>query len=140
MKSKNEMKYVYPKKVKIAAIVAAVAVLLVITELLLYNLGPVMLHHEDIVTGENSTVFVSREEAKEIKNMMNTKSFSGAFPTTCGYDMNVAVTIGFRHYRVAMDGCTGLSLPIGTSFDISDANMEKLHSIFEKYDMHFPCI
>ena len=140
MKNKNEMKYVYPKKVKIAAVVAAVAVLLVITELLLYNFGPVMLHYEDIVTGENSTVFVSRKEAKEIKNIMNTKSYSGVFPTSCGYDMNVAVTIGFRHYLVAMDGCTGISLPIGTSFDISDENMDRLHSIFEKYDMHFPCI
>ncbi len=138
MEKKNEMKYVYPKKIKIAVIVVAAIVLLVAVELVLYNFGPVMLHYEDITTGENSTVFVSRSEAVEIRNMLNRKTVSSG--DTCGYDINVAVTIGFRHYMVAMDGCEGVRLPVGIGFDLSSANMDRLHQIFEKYDMYFPCI
>lgn len=95
------------------------------------------------VNETQTDVILTKEEAASVIEILDDQeyfSFLSGVPG-CGFDKNVSLQVGNRVYAVACDKCNVVQ-DLGNLrfFDIPQKDMEYIHSLFEKYGGHFPCI
>ena len=88
-------------------------------------------------------VFLTAEEAGRVVDILDNREYSPFLSGVpgCGFDKDISVQVGNRVYAVARDKCNVVQ-DLGNLrfFDIPQEDMEYIHSLFEKYGGHFPCI
>ena len=92
---------------------------------------------------DNISVTLEDDEAKKVIDILNGNNYdpiSSGVPS-CGFDKNISLKIGGRTFAIACDTCNCIQ-DLGNLryFDISEEDMEYIHSLFEKYGGYFPCI
>ena len=92
---------------------------------------------------ENISVTLEDNEAEKIVDILSENNydphFSGA--PSCGFNKNISLKVGNRIFAIACDTCNCIQ-DLGNLkyFDIPKADMEYIHSLFEKYGGYFPCV
>ena len=107
------------------------------TEKIIYIRQVSRFNKKDIcVTLEDSEA----EKVIDILNGNNYATVSSGVPS-CGFDKNISLNVGDRIFPIACDTCNCIQ-DLGNLryFDISQEDMEYIHSLFEKYGGYFPCI
>ena len=80
------------------------------------------------------------EKVIDILNGNNYDSFLTGVPS-CGFDKNISLKVGGRTFAIACDTCNCIQdISNLRYFDIPEEDMEYIHSLFEKYGGHFPCV
>ena len=88
-------------------------------------------------------VTLEDSEAEKVIDILNGNNYapvSSGVPS-CGFDKNISLNVGDRIFAIACDTCNCIQ-DLGNLryFDISQEDMEYIHSLFEKYGGYFPCI
>ncbi len=92
---------------------------------------------------ENICVTLEADEAKNVIRILNGRSYSSIASgmPSCGFNPNVSLSVGGRSFAIACDTCNCVQdLSNLRFFDISQEDVEYIHSLFEKYGGYFPCI
>lgn len=92
---------------------------------------------------ENIRVVLDDEEAEKVIAILDGNrydSITSGVPS-CGFDRNISLTVGNRVFAIACDTCNCVQ-DLGNLkyFDISQADMAYIHSLFEEYGGYFPCV
>ena len=82
-------------------------------------------------------------EAEKIIAILDGNSYNSFFSGVpfCGFDKNISLKVGYRVFAIACDTCNCIQ-DLGNLryFDVPKEDMDYIHSLFEKYGGHFPCI
>ena len=92
---------------------------------------------------ENISVTLEDDEAGKVVNILNGNNyapFSSGVPS-CGFDKNISLKVCGQTFAIACDTCNSIQ-DLGNLryFDISQEDMDYIHSLFEKYGGYFPCV
>ena len=92
----------------------------------------------------NITATLTDEEAAKVVDIMDGKRYDPFDPLlvpACGYDPDISLQVNSRVFAIACDTCNSVQ-DLGNLryFDIPEADMDYIHSLFEKYGGYFPCI
>lgn len=89
------------------------------------------------------SVVLPEEEAEKVITILDGKNYKSLLEgvRSCGFDSEVCFKINNRTYAIARDTCNCVQ-DLGNLhyFSISKADMDYIHSLFEKYGGYFPCI
>ena len=93
---------------------------------------------------KNINVLLPEDEAAKVIEILNSNPYDPSilvgYPS-CGFDQNIALKVGNRHFAVACDTCNCIQDGLTRMyFDIPKEDMAYIHSLFEKYGGYFPCI
>ena len=88
--------------------------------------------------GSNIDAPLTREDAEEIKNIVNGKLLYYDSPS-CGFDEKVAVSLNGRLLMPACDTCPTLKYK-NKYMSVSKEQIATIHQIFAKYGGTFPCV
>lgn len=89
------------------------------------------------------TVTLEADDAQRVLDILDGNTYDPAIAGTpsCGFSKNVSLTIGSQTFAIACDTCSYVQdLSNQKFFRIADEEMEFIHSLFEKYGSHFPCL
>ena len=88
-------------------------------------------------------VTLEDEEAEKIIEILSEKTYNPASSgiPSCSFNKDISIKVGNRAFALACDSCNGFQ-DLGNLryFDIPEEDMEYIHSVFEKYGGHFPCV
>ena len=90
------------------------------------------------IYGSNIDAPLTREDAEEIKNIVNGKLLFYDSPS-CGFDEKVAVSLNGRLLMPACDTCPTLKYK-DKYMRVSKEQIATIHQIFAKYGGTFPCV
>ena len=92
---------------------------------------------------QNIRVLLPDTEAQEVIRILDGKSYDSIFDgvASCGFDENISFKVDGRTYAIARDTCNTLQ-DMGNLryFSVSQADMAYIHTLFEEYGGHFPCV
>ena len=92
---------------------------------------------------ENINIMLEDGAAKKVIDILDGNPYSPIFSgvPSCGFDKDVSIKIGNRVFAIACDTCNCIQ-DLGNMryFDIRQADMDYIHSLFEEYGGYFPCI
>ena len=92
---------------------------------------------------ENVSVTLEDDEGKKVVDILNGNHYTPitAGVPSCGFDKNISLKVGNRVFAIACDTCNYIQ-DLGNLkyFDISQEDMEYIHTLFEKYGGYFPCV
>lgn len=96
-----------------------------------------------IYADKNISVTLEDTEAEKVIDILHGNSYqsiSSGVPS-CGFNKNISLKVGGRIFAIACDTCNCVQ-DLGNLryFDISQGEMEYIHSLFEKYGGYFPCV
>ena len=92
---------------------------------------------------KNISVTLEDSEAEKIIDILDGNNYNPASSgiPSCGFDKNVSLKVGSRVFAIACDTCSIIQdLSNLRYFNISQEDMEYIHSLFEKHGGYFPCI
>lgn len=92
---------------------------------------------------QNIIVALSDAEAAKVIEIMNGNSYAPVFSgvPSCGFDKNISLKVGGRTFAIACDTCNTIrDLSNFRYFSVSQGEIDYIHSLFEKYGGHFPCV
>ena len=92
---------------------------------------------------ENISVSLDGEEAEKVIAILDGNSYDPVFSgvPSCGFDADISLKVGDRTFAIARDTCNILQdLGNHRYLSVSQEEIDYLHSLFEKYGGHFPCI
>ena len=135
------------KKVKI--ILAVILSLVFVTYIVLFGCkethisdnATVKLKYNYLATRFKQTL--TEEETAKVISILDGKTYYASPIDTpyCGFDYRIAIVVNGRVFGVACDGCNVLiDYTNLRCFDVSQEDIEYLHSLFASYGGHFPCI
>ena len=92
---------------------------------------------------DNIHVTLEDDEAEKVIDILNGNDYNPIFSgvPSCGFDKNISLQVSGRTFAIACDTCNCIQ-DLGNLryFDISQEDMEYIHSLFIKYGGYFPCI
>ena len=91
----------------------------------------------------NISVSLPEEEGDKVIAILDGNdydSLASGVPS-CGFNKDISLKVGNRVYAIACDTCSTVQ-DMGNLkyFNISQEDMEYIHSLFEKYGGNFPCV
>ena len=92
---------------------------------------------------ENVIVTLEDDEAEKILSIFNENSYEPLYAgnPSCSFSKNISLKIGDRVFAIARDECNFiLDASNMRYFDVSQEDMDYVHSLFEKYGGYFPCV
>lgn len=91
---------------------------------------------------ENITVQLPDEEAAKVIEILDGNSYDSSFGApSCGFDKNISIKVADQVFAIARDTCKYVQdLDNLKYFNVSQEDIEYIHSLFEKYGGYFPCI
>ena len=91
----------------------------------------------------NISVLLEDGAAKKVIDILDQNKYTPILSgvPSCGFDKNVSLKVGNRVFAIACDTCNCIQ-DLGNLryFDIPQADMDYIHSLFEEYGGYFPCI
>ena len=92
---------------------------------------------------ENIKIMLEDGAAKKVIDILDDNPYSPIFSgvPSCGFDKDVSIKIGNRVFAIACDTCNCIQ-DLGNMryFDIPQADMDYIHSLFEEHGGYFPCV
>ncbi len=96
-----------------------------------------------IYLDKNISVPLEKDEAEKVIDILDGNTYDAIFAgvPSCGFDKNVSLEVGGRVFAIARDTCNCIQ-DLGNLrfFDVSHEEIAYIHSLFEKYGGHFPCV
>ena len=96
-----------------------------------------------VYADKNINLKLSDDEASKVIDILNEKdydSITSGVPS-CGFNANVSLKIGDNSFAIACDTCNYVQdLSNMKYFAIPQEDMKYIHTLFEEYGGHFPCI
>lgn len=82
------------------------------------------------------------EEAEKVIAILNGRPYEPQVGTpSCGFDLNIAVSVNGRRYCVACDTCNSIyDAGAFQYFSVPKEDIQYIHALFEKYGGFFPCV
>jgi hypothetical protein len=97
-----------------------------------------------IYEDKNITATLTDEEAAKVIEILNGNTYDPTIlfgSPSCGFWDTVALKVGDRTFSIASDGCNCIRDGYNRMyFDIPEADMAYIHSLFERYGGYFPCV
>lgn len=97
-----------------------------------------------IYEDKNITATLTDEDAAKVIEILNGNTYDPTIlfgSPSCGFWDNVALKVGDRTFSIASDGCNCIRDGCNRMhFDIPEADMAYIHSLFERYGGYFPCV
>jgi len=91
---------------------------------------------------KNISVELPEDEAEKVIEILDGNHYdpTSAIPS-CGFDKDISLKVGMRTYAIACDTCKIIQ-DLGNLkyFAVTEDEIAYIHSLFEKYGGHFPCI
>ena len=91
----------------------------------------------------NISVLLEDGAAKKVIDILDQNKYTPILSgvPSCGFDKNVSLKVGNRVFAIACDTCNCIQ-DLGNMryFDIPQADMDYIHSLFEEHGGYFPCI
>jgi hypothetical protein len=92
---------------------------------------------------ENINVTLEDTEAEKVIDILNGNNYTPIFSgdPSCGFNKDISLEVDGRIFAIACDTCNNIQdLSNLRYFDITQEDMEYIHSLFEKYGGYFPCV
>ena len=86
---------------------------------------------------------LTSEEAAQVIEILDGRTYSSIWDGTpsCGFDVNIRLTVNGHSYAIACDTCRFVQdLDNLRYFSVSQEGIDYIHALFETYGGHFPCV
>lgn len=96
-----------------------------------------------IYADKNINVVLSDDEGERIIDILDGKIYDPIFSGTpsCGFDENISLRVDGHAYAIACDTCKNIQdCESLRYFSVTQEEIQYIHSLFEKYGGHFPCV
>lgn len=93
--------------------------------------------------GHDIHVTLTEEETKKVIGILDGNIYDpiASGVPSCGFDKDISLTVGSQSYAIARDTCSTIQ-DLGNLryFNVTQAEIDYIHALFEKYGGSFPCI
>lgn len=99
------------------------------------NLGKLKFHYSDVNIDETLT----KEQSKRVSDIFNGKRYIDE--PSCGFSEDASISFDGEIFAIASDSCRIVKI-IGKDkcIELSESEIQEIHSIFEQYGGYFPCV
>ncbi len=92
---------------------------------------------------KNINTTLTKEESEKVIDILDGSSYSPRFSGTpsCGFSKDISLKVGGKIFAIANDTCNQVKdMKNLKFFSIPKEDMDYIHSLFESYGGHFPCV